>query len=185
MEGCWGGLFPLIPPVSHTPLLALQSCVLYFISPDFFADKCRLSCCAGPLTLSVDTTPKPGQICLTNELSLLPTRVLLQLNLYTWHMLCAHMNTEHTDMKNRWENGRFNSEHMTSSCHHDPASPSPFCPLSSIFQLFCHFSPTNLSHTPYSSPSPTQRHKVQRVRCHVWLATSTDVLCVLHNRVIC
>lgn len=43
MERCHG-LFPPTPPVSHTPLLALQPCALYFISPDFLLT--NAGCCA-------------------------------------------------------------------------------------------------------------------------------------------
>lgn len=47
--------FLLIPPVSHTPLLALQPCVLYIISPDFFCWQMLAVVLRSPLTLSLWT----------------------------------------------------------------------------------------------------------------------------------
>ena len=141
------GLLPLVPPVTHTPLLALQPCVLYFISSDFCWQMLAVVLCS-PLTLSVDATPK--QICLTNELPLVPPHkcAISIEHSRTEHMLCVYGRHTHTHTHTRMGgNVCFNSEGMTPSCQHDPVSPSssplPFLNISAILSLH----PPLISHT--------------------------------------
>ena len=122
-----------------------------------FADKSWLPCCAAPLpslwTLHQSMARSALQMsspCFhhmhVHHSSQARTR-------YTTHAVCIHEHNMHANSQTcRQENGRFNSERMTSSCQHDPAPPSPSSTLFSIFQLFCHFTPLLISHTLLTHP---------------------------------